>query len=102
MKERWKISRFYFTEKIKHFHWNIFQNFREIFHIIRYLSVRNSTACNSSTMPSWPGFIPIGGTVATSSKFTRNGDNAEIAREIPIFECRMRCSIRSAPTNSSN
>lgn len=48
-----------------------------------------------------PGFCPIGGTPLTSSKLILSGDRAEIAREIPIFECRMRCSIKSAPTNSS-
>lgn len=52
-------------------------------------------------MASCPGFIPIGGTPATSSRLTRNGDKAEIARDIPIFEWRIRCSIKSAPTNSS-
>lgn len=69
--------------------------------IVAFLLASVHTACKSSTIASWPGFMPIGGTLITSSRLTRSGDKADSALEMPIFEWRTRCSIRSAPTNSS-
>lgn len=60
-----------------------------------------AAAAISSKYFSCPGFIPTRGTFLAAWISGCKGDNAERAREIPIWPCRMWCSMRSAPSSSS-